>query len=301
MRTIENPVASESSLVLLGPDGKAVRPADMKDNGNPEAPLASSENMLSIIAQAAANPAVDVQKMQALLDMQIVIRREEARTEFIRAFVSMSAKMPSIKKDGTILIEKNGRIVQKTPYATFEALHKAVSPLLKANNFAFWTEPDIGAAGVGIVIRGHLDHISGHGTSCVMSLPPDTTGSKNSTQAIGSSISYGRRYCLMNLCNIASEAPEDRDRDGNPKGRRADDPPPTAALVTKKQLGELREAMKTCGVTEGMVCQKYEIDALEDMPVEMFGAAMKACGDFRTRQTEKAVKRGLTSGDYGED
>jgi len=284
---------TETSLVLLGPDGKSVRRAEPKDDAKSESLPAASENMLSIIARAAANPAVDVQKMQALLDMQIAIRREEARTEFVRSFVAMSSKMPSIRKDGTILIEKNGRVVQKTPYATFEALHKAVSPLLKANNFAFWTEPDIGPSGVGVIIRGHLDHISGHGTSCVMSLPPDATGSKNSTQAIGSSISYGRRYCLINLCNISSEAVEDRDRDGDPKARRSDDDRPVN-LITEKQLTELRSAMTSCNVTDGMVCQKYEVESLELLPAAMFKIAMKACDDFKSR-------RGSSGGDNAKD
>jgi hypothetical protein len=61
-------------------------------------------------------------------------------------------------------------------------------------------------------ITGTLSHKFGHHESTTMRLPFDDTGSKNNVQAIGSSVSYGKRYVYCMLLNI--NITEDDD-DGN--------------------------------------------------------------------------------------
>ena len=63
-------------------------------------------------------------------------------------------------------------------------------------------------------MRGHLDHVDGHGETCALPLPFETL-EKNNLQGVGSSLSYGRRYALINLCSIISHAATDRDTDGS--------------------------------------------------------------------------------------
>jgi hypothetical protein len=48
-----------------------------------------------------------------------------------------------------------------------------------------------------------------------MELPFDNSGSKNTVQAIGSSVSYGKRYVLCMLLNISTGG-EDNDGNGAP-------------------------------------------------------------------------------------
>jgi hypothetical protein len=42
-----------------------------------------------------------------------------------------------------------------------------------------------------------------------MPLPFDTSGSKNSIQAVGSSMSYGKRYLLFAMLNLVTEGQDD--------------------------------------------------------------------------------------------
>lgn len=245
-------------------------------------PVANS--MLGIIARAAADKNVDVEKMRALLEIQKEIRHEEARLEFIRSFIAASSEMPAVNKDGRIIIkDKSGRIMQRTLFATFENLHEKCNPILLKHGFSFWTEPDIsGPDSMSIIMRGHLDHVAGYGTACVIALPSDPTGSKNALQGIGSSLSYGRRYCLINLLNIRSEAREDRDRDGDPNARRHDEPEEKASV---EQIEALRKAIADCGATEKMVLEKYGADDMEKFPVSMVAAAISACASFKQRKS----------------
>src|SRR5271168_5095495 len=57
-------------------------------------PPATPANMLAIIANAAANKDVDVEKMRALLDMQREIMTEAARIAFTEDFIAM--ELPSV-------------------------------------------------------------------------------------------------------------------------------------------------------------------------------------------------------------
>jgi hypothetical protein len=45
-----------------------------------------------------------------------------------------------------------------------------------------------------------LSHELGHSEETTMTLPLDTSGSKNNVQAVGSSTSYGKRYTATACC-----------------------------------------------------------------------------------------------------
>lgn len=264
------------------PPKKPIRNAVAKVERMP--PPASSANMLSIIADAAANPKVDVEKMRALLQIQREIMAEEARVAFTQDFLAMSKDMPSVNRDGRIVIEaKPGKRGQVTPYATFENLHRVATPILRDHGFVFWSEPDIGNDSAPIVMRGHLDHVKGHGKTCAIPLPFETSGSKNNVQGVGSSLSYGRRYCMMNLCNIVSHAPDDRDVDGaDPKQaskQEAADP-----KINGSQAKELLKAINECGVEATVFMDKYGIKAVHELPLRSYDEAIKACRDYAARK-----------------
>jgi ERF superfamily len=250
--------------------------------------LPSPANMLAVIAAAAANPGVDVEKMRALLDMQREIMQEEARIAFTQDYIAMQKEMPSINRDGRIVIEKGGRIVQKTPFATFENIHAVTKPILREHGFALWTEPDIGENNR-IVMRGHLDHVKGHGKTCAMSLPLENSGSKNDVQGVGSSLSYGRRYCAINLLNIVSHAPQDADRDGNDAPKEE-----TEAKINGSQAKELMKAIDENDVEMLVFMGKYKINAAHELPLRLFDEALKACRDYGARVRAAKEKTGGT-------
>jgi hypothetical protein len=54
-----------------------------------------------------------------------------------------------------------------------------------------------------------LTHEKGHSEETSLQGPPDTSGSKNSIQAVGSSVTYLCRYTLLAACGLA--ASEDTD------------------------------------------------------------------------------------------
>lgn len=257
------------------------------------------KNMLAVIAAAAANPACDVGKMQALLDMQEKLEQKQAQREFTQDFIALQAELPSISRDGKIEIvakDENGRrpttggrVQQSTPYATFNNIMRTIKPLLNKHNFtlSFATEP----AGDRIMVKGFLRHVSTHEQTTSFPLPAETSGSKNNVQGWGSSMSYGKRYATIALLNIVSHAPEDADRDGGsaPSGaKKAAKGASEEALevidegepkITEEQHDKLVDALEACGATRAAFCAAWKIAKVADLPASGYDRAMKACDD----------------------
>jgi len=171
------------------------------------APTDAGAAVLAVIARAAADPNVDVAKMQALLEMQERILAKQAEAEFTAAMARVQPQLPRITKKGRIEYEKNGKITS-TPFAKYEDVDAAIKPLLCGEGFSisFGTSP---LEKGGITITATLSHRGGHSKTVSMPLPFDTSGSKNSIQAVGSTLSYGKRYLVCAMLNIVTENEDD--------------------------------------------------------------------------------------------
>lgn len=165
--------------------------------------------MLSVIERVATNPDADIAKLEKMLDMQERILTRNAMVAFNAAMAEMQSDIPVIAKSGAIVV--NGQ--ERSKYARFDDIMKVIKPVLQQHGFAvsFRTE-----SGEGMVkVTGILMHREGHREETSMALPLDSSGSKNTVQAIGSSTAYGKRYVLCALLNIATG---DEDDDANALG-----------------------------------------------------------------------------------
>ena len=257
------------------------------------------KNMLAVIAAAASNPACDVGKMQALLDMQEKLEQKQAKREFTEDFIALQSELPSISRDGKIEVLKKGadgqrvagrdQVQQSTPYATFNNIMRTIKPLLNKHHFtlSFATEP----AGERIIVKGFLRHVSTHEQTTAFPLPAETSGSKNNVQGWGSSMSYGKRYATIALLNIISHAPEDADRNGaTPQqtekkasgNARSDDVEVIEdgeEKITQEQHDKLIDAIEACGAKRSDFCGAWKIAKVADLPASGFERAMKACDE----------------------
>jgi len=278
------------------PETKAVAIAE------PQAPR-EAKNVLAIIADAAANPAVNPENMRALLDMQKEIMAEQSRRDFNAAFIALQADLANVRvtRDGKIEVrkkgtdgERTGAVQQATPYATFNSIMKTIQPLLTKHGFAlsFATEP----VGPLLLVRGFLDG-HGHQRTTAFPLPAETSGSKNNVQGWGSSMSYGKRYCTIALLNIVSEDPKDRDTDGHEgnfkpaRGGGFAEAPEEGEKITVAQKDRLLEKIEWCGVSMVKFHEHYGITKTGDLPASLFDAAVKACDDYHANRQAK-VKHG---------
>ncbi len=171
-------------------------------NNTPPA-VEQTTGLISMIEKVCMNPEMDVEKLEKMLDMQERILDKQAQQQFQVDMAAMQAELPVIEKSGEI----NIRGVVQSRFAKFEDINRAVLPVLQKYGFSFTFETQQATGYVNVI--GVLRHKSGHKESTQLQIPLDTSGSKNVVQAVGSSVSYGKRYVMSALLNITTTDDDD--------------------------------------------------------------------------------------------
>jgi hypothetical protein len=180
--------------------------------------------LIAVISRVATDPNCDLDKMERLLNMQERVMAKQAEQAFNAAMAAMQAEIPSIAERGT------GHNIK---YATLEDILDTVRPIMHKYGFAVSfriSQVDR------VTVTGVLMHKDGHREETSMTLAADTSGSKNAVQAIGSSVSYGKRYVLCAMLNIATRGEDDNGYAATPHTPVTD--------TQAKQLKNLYDRMK---------------------------------------------------------
>ncbi len=159
--------------------------------------------IMAVIERVAMSPDADIQKLQHMMDMQERWMDRNAKQSFSAAISKMQAEIPEVTERAK---------AHNTKYASFEDINAAVRPVLHKHGFAITFRVDQEQQGI-VKVTAVLSHCNGHSEDTCIILPYDTSGSKNAVQAVGSSISYGKRYTMSALLNIATRG-EDDDANG---------------------------------------------------------------------------------------
>lgn len=180
----------------------------------------SAESIMSVIGRAAADPNTDVTKLERLLVMYKDIMTTQAKAAYTSALVALKPQLPVIDRRGRIEVrektasgKRDGEIQQSTSYAYWEDIDEKITPILAKHGFALTFRSGVAQDGK-ITVTGILSHTAGHSEETTITLPHDSTGSKNAVQAVGSSTSYGRRYTATLLLNIRTKGEDDDGRIG---------------------------------------------------------------------------------------
>lgn len=221
------------------------------------APQTESAAILQVIERAAANPAVDVDKMERLMAMHERILAKRAEAAFNTDLADLQPKLPIVGHRGEIK-NKDGRVV--STYALWEDIIEAIRPMLSEHGFSLTFK--IGQEGAARIVTGVLRHREGHCEQTTIALPLDTSGFKNDVQAVGSSVSYGKRYTAMALLNITSTGEDD---DGAKAG--------AGGFITDDQGIVLTDLIKETGSDKARFLKFMEVNSLEEIKARDFTKA----------------------------
>jgi hypothetical protein len=225
-------------------------------------PATDSAALIQVISRAASDPNVDIDKMERLMQMHERLTERSAKAAFAAALAEMQPKLPVIERKGLIKVPaKDGKTGHETPYALWEDINDKIKPFLADHGFAlsFRIKKDADR----VEVTGVLSHREGHSEETTLSLPMDTTGSKNNVQAIGSSTSYGKRYTAMALLNITTRGEDD---DGKAAG--------LGQTISDEQLKELQTLADDVGGDIVKLCTHFHIEQLPDLPKGKFAEAI---------------------------
>lgn len=170
---------------------------------------ATPVSMLDIIDRASRDPSVDITKLERLIALKVSMEARQAQVEFDNAMADAQEDMKAIRAD---LYNKQ----TQSHYASYAQLDKATRPIYARHGFSlsFDTAP---ASDNCVRIVCTVAHRSGHRETRQIEMPADGKGAKGGdvmtrTHATGAAASYGQRYLLKLIFNLAVG---DVDDDGN--------------------------------------------------------------------------------------
>lgn len=210
----------------------------------------------------------DLTLVEKLMDLQERHEKGLARKAFDAAVADAKSEIKPIAKN---------RKGHSGKYADLGAYAAAVDPILARHGLSYRYR----SAQDGAVIRVTcvLSHRDGHCEETTLQGGADTSGAKNSIQAIGSTLTYLQRYSLTLALGLAAT----EDDDGASAG--GDEP------ITEAQLETLRAKIDESGTNIEMFCKYLKVEALPDLRKSQFAGAVTAL-DQKIKAKKNAKKGG---------
>lgn len=218
-----------------------------------ELPVAT---ILQVIERAAANPQVDIDKMERLLQMQERILARSAEQQFAIAMTAAQSEMGRISADAS-----NPQTHSK--YASYARLDSVLRPIYTKHGFSLsFDEADAGKPEYVRVIC-HVSHVGGYTRTYTKDMPADGKGAKGGdvmtkTHAAGAAMSYAMRYLLKGIFNVAVG---EEDIDGNR---------PPAKLIDEKQIANIMALLTEVGTDKQRFLNTIKCAALADIPTASY-------------------------------
>lgn len=202
----------------------------------------------------------DLEKMEKLLELHERWEASQAKKIYADSFSLAQTEIESVTKEKT-----NNQTHSK--YATLEDIIESSKPVYTKHGFSvvFYegetTKPDH------VRICADVSHKAGHKETYYYDVPLDGKGIKGNANmtaihAKASSTSYGRRYLMCMIWNIATD-----DDDGN----KAD-----TETIDEKQLHELVDMIITVSADEEKFCAYLGVEELKDLRKSDYQKALSA-------------------------
>lgn len=175
-----------------------------------DAPMHDAGRLIHVIAAAASDPSVDIEKMERLWAMHEKLKNRADEEAFNAAMNKAQSEMGRVSADAA-------NPQTRSVYATYGKLDSAVRPIYTRHGFSISFNEGEGAPEGFARILAYVSHSAGHTRTYKLDMPNDGKGAKGGdvmtkTHATGSAHSYGRRYLLKDIFNIAIG---EEDTDGN--------------------------------------------------------------------------------------
>lgn len=160
------------------------------------------------LLEMAVNQGADIDKLTKLMDLAERWNAGEAKRAFIGAMKAFKENAPEIIKNKLVTFGNTSY-----RHATLDEVCDKITEGLSQHGMSHrWKIEQQGAA---IRVTCILTHIQGHSEETTLEAGADTSGSKNSIQAIASSVTYLERYTLLAATGLAA-ANGDNDGAGAP-------------------------------------------------------------------------------------
>ena len=216
------------------------------------------------LIEMAITQGADIDKLERLMQLQERYDAKNAKSAFLSALSMFQAKCP------VIVSKKAGHNYKYAPLGDIVAQIKEI--LFHCGlSYRFEQSQD----GDLITVNCITSHIEGHSESLSMTGKADTQGSKSSIQAIGSTVTYLRRYSLLGAFGIVTA---DEDSDGRVESSKKIEHCDSAQVI------KINELLAQTGMEEAAF--GGFINARLGISIGHFAQLTKEQADFAIKQLE---------------
>lgn len=229
----------------------------------------AAQSMIAVIERAANNPEVDIEKMERLLAMQERIMDRQSEIAFNEAMNACQRECPSVFKAA-----QNSS--NRSKYAKLEAVDDAIRPVYTSHGFSLSFGSREAEDGVTVLCK--VSHIQGHSRDYELKGALDLTGikgerNKTDIMALGSSVSYLRRYLTCMIFNVILT---DEDNDG--QSTKANYLSPTQRDIIIEKLGGP-------GQNVSDFCKSIGVNRLDELDAGEFDKVVARAKRFMAERT----------------
>jgi hypothetical protein len=190
----------------------------------------TTDGLLALIAAAARDPNIDIQKMQSLLEMRERLMQQQAEMAYTEAMNRVQSSVPPIYKTRKIIVK--GQLRSK--YAALEDIDAILRPLIIQEGFSlFFSTEDIPPKATKLILT--VKHQQGHREAFSLVLPIESSEFRSAVQNVASTVSFGRRILLSLAFNVITI---DTDIDGNAPGE----------FITQEQALTIFALLRDCKI-----------------------------------------------------
>lgn len=205
-----------------------------------------------------------VDKLDHLLRLQERVRDTDARKFYNAAMSAAQAEMGRISTDAL-------NPQTRSRYATYGQLDKALRPIYSRHGFSVSFNTADSPLEQHVRVLATVAHSEGHEREFQADIPCDGKGPKGNdvmskTHAAGSAMSYGQRYLLKLIFNVAIG---ENDDDGN--GATA--APGQHEPITEKQRDELLALADEVGADKVRFCKFVGVQSFAEITIGNFDKA----------------------------
>lgn len=233
-----------------------------------------ADPFLEMIERVAANPTAGVEMLERMLAMKERVEKRQAEQAFNAAMSAVQAAVSRIAAD-------SNNPQTKSKYASYAALDRTLRPLYTAHGFAVSFDSGDGAPEGQVRVLCYLSHRDGHTRTYHADIAADGKGAKGGdvmtkTHAIGSAFTYGQRYLLKLMFNVAIGEDDD---DGNAAGG--------GELLSEEQIKMVRAAIVEVDANEALFLTwlrkavRTDAETLADFPASAYAVAIDALSKKR--------------------
>jgi len=210
-----------------------------------KSPLVAATEFLKISGD------MDVEKLSKFLELQERWEATQARKAYTESMANFKKNAPNISKDKKVKFNTSKGTTEYN-HATLFNVTETIGKVLGEHGLsASWLTSQKENL---VTVTCKITHILGHFEETSLTASPDSSGSKNPIQAIGSTVTYLQRYTLLALTGLAT-----KDQDNDAKGEI--NTPPNTELNPKQQayMNKLCEELKP---PDGMAVNKIGVKAV---------------------------------------